>query len=95
METYWKAEEILERARLAESVELPASVLIPILEAYLNPWISVEERLPEDGSYILIAVPDMECSVQSFYVSERNNSVQYYQNIGVEGWMPLPNPPKE
>lgn len=61
--------------------------------AYLNPWISVEERLPEGDQQVI-----------AYHSAWGVEITQWYQNrwryIGLgedepTHWIPLPNPPKE
>lgn len=68
----------------------------------INQWISVEERMPEPDTSVLVSVPD--------YDSSRRILVAMYDDFwGWRGqwdgaismrtqithWMPLPEPPKE
>jgi len=53
----------------------------------LNPWISVEDRLPKEGAHILCYEPSCDRSV---YAMEWENMLNGY----VTHWMPLPNPPE-
>jgi hypothetical protein len=52
-----------------------------------NEWISVEDRLPESGTRVLI------------YVAKREAIVQWYNAIakdnGLTHWKPLPKPPQD
>lgn len=65
-------------------------------------WISVKDRLPEDGMDIIVA----NASTGTEYVSHRdliffNESkdafvpTSYFQEFKFTHWMPLPEPPKE
>jgi hypothetical protein len=60
-------------------------------------WISVDERLPEDGSWVLAW--NKGCVVRGFYhgdwFNEYNSSTMniYRQIEPITYWMPLPLPP--
>ena len=74
--------------------------LCKIAQAYLNPWISVEERLPEPGSIVDIYSESSgrETNIKYWGMSIRGgewiNQDEYWLDY-VTHWMPLPNPPKE
>lgn len=60
--------------------------------AYLNPWISVDERLPEKDQQVLAWIDNGSSQYMSTYTWDRFwgpawNNVVY--------WAPPPNPPKE
>jgi hypothetical protein len=69
-------------------------------------WISVEKRLPEDASNVIIAIDkinDMDGLIYHFrvylgwYGNDRKNwyidSIPVKHPIKVTHWMPLPEPP--
>lgn len=67
-------------------------------------WISVKERLPEEGLEVLGLIGTANTSRKTYdigrYESEfyRSFSCNKYGDLGIEWlehWMPLPEPPKE
>lgn len=73
-----------------------ALTLIEHLEAKVQKWISVEERLPEDGETALTYKNGI-VEVQ-VYEKKRNGWIKgnwFWSMATVSHWMPLPEPPKE
>jgi hypothetical protein len=67
---------------------------IKYLEAAQPKWISVEERLPDDGKYIVCtAKGSVYCT--RFKAFGCGGSFQTDINTHITHWMPLPEPPKE
>jgi hypothetical protein len=74
------------------------------LEAQVPRWISVEERLPEEGQKVAF-IPS--CNHGSVYVGVLSNigksggvmfshrEGRYKSNYYAKYWMPMPEPPKE
>lgn len=65
---------------------------------YCKPeWISVDERLPEDGAIVLTVDSEGERNV-CFYEEELKGIFQQYgglvQIFNITHWMPLPKAPK-
>lgn len=61
-----------------------------------NKWISVKDRLPEDGQQVLTHKNGI-CDVQT-YEARRNGWISgcwFWSMATVTHWMPLPTPPKE
>lgn len=98
--------------QLWEETNTPASILTCLgywitraqqLESRAREWVSVEERLPEEGQEVDILV-----DTGGEYPSNRTTEVQYddggfyhemcrgkvYVEDRVTHWMPLPEPPK-
>lgn len=62
-----------------------------------NPWISVKERLPEDGGSVLVYSP-VGGVAEGVYSKNYKKWVQYRWSVfepKVTHWMPMPEPPKE
>lgn len=68
-------------------------------------WIKVEDKLPPNGTYVLVANYDNRPKVQMYFImiAERINEGWYDGNNGdsirsrgevVTHWMPLPDKPK-
>ena len=61
-------------------------------------WISVEERLPEDGENVLAIDSEGKTEV-CFYETEHKGVFQMCGGLckifNITHWMPLPEPPKE
>jgi hypothetical protein len=71
-----------------------------IHKLYDNQWISVDDRLPEMGSYLIHNIRDEELNgseiAWAFFNSDKkwaNPSCGFYYKV--THWMPLPNPPKK
>ena len=68
-------------------------------------WISVKERLPEDGVFVLVCNDDnhmmvakYESEVLGWYYKYTNYDFDVWENAEqgpVCYWMPLPEPPEE
>lgn len=54
-------------------------------------WISVEERLPEDGESVLVRI--RLCDATWYEVAHRING--RWSTTCITHWMPIPQPPKE
>lgn len=65
------------------------------LEAQVPKWISVEERLPEDGRYLVLT--EKAGNTKKVHTATYNSLGWWtYANFGeITHWMPLPEPPKE
>ncbi len=57
-------------------------------------WISVKDRLPEPGSYVLVFTDD-HCDYTAHYDGYWWLSGKPALSYKVTHWMPLPEPPKE
>ena len=79
----------------AEDAAADALAYIQQLEAQVPKWISVEERLPEYGRYLVII--QTECGMGKVITATYNDMGWWtYGNSGeLTHWMPLPEPPKE
>ena len=93
-EWFAKADRKIEEYKAAYIAEHDAR----IAEVSKTPrWITVEERLPEIGQYVLCL-----CRANIFCVLRRDKDGDWYENPAhvymskfVTHWMPLPEPPKE
>ncbi|MBR1749926.1 MAG: DUF551 domain-containing protein [Ruminococcus sp.] len=64
----------------------------------MSEWISVKDRLPEDGEEVLIYSTTNEISM-CYYDEDTHrfnvvDSDLYWNEISVTHWAPLPEPPK-
>lgn len=70
----------------------------------MNEWISVKDRLPEDGELVLV-IADGEYEntklVGAYQLADYSegegfilSEFPFAENITVSHWMPLPEPPK-
>ncbi|MBR5202681.1 MAG: DUF551 domain-containing protein [Clostridia bacterium] len=63
----------------------------------ITEWISVKDRLPEEGIDVLVYDDDTDM----FFIAWYDETLDKWLNadngrlFGVTHWMPLPNPPKE
>ena len=91
----YERDELLENAWRCN---LNADVLAYIqqLEAQIPKWISVEERLPEHGMYLVITRKGV-CMTRKVHTATYNHLGWWtYADFGeVTHWMPLPEGPKE
>lgn len=67
-------------------------------EAQVPKWISVEERLPDDGVDVIVYTD--RCGGCVEYAYYRYGRCEWFKNCillryNVTHWMPLPEPPKE
>ena len=67
-------------------------------------WISVEDRLPEEGEYVLCVLKGFnyggKIQVCKFVPADKFKDKPYFEHFrngfpSVTHWMPLPEPPKE
>ena len=67
-------------------------------------WISVEDRLPEEGEYVLCVLKGFnyggKIQVCKFVPADKFTDKPYFEHFrngfpSVTHWMPLPQPPKE
>ena len=69
-------------------------------------WISVEDRLPEDGDYSVLAcwktggidmiyARDYFSPITCGVVDGIQQYTKRYSSVGITHWMQLPEPPKE
>ena len=65
-----------------------------MLEGRLPRWISVEERLPEDGQAVIVVLADRWCMMGWRWQGKWYTKPTIVET-GVTHWMPLPEPPKE
>ena len=66
-------------------------------------WISVDDRLPEEGDYVLCVLKGFnyggKIQVCKFVPADKFNDKPYFEHFrngfpSVTHWMPLPQPPK-
>lgn len=65
-----------------------------------NPWVSVEDRLPEEGTDVLVTVKNKSCEyIAVGYYFKREGWTESYTDeaitVAPTHWMPLPQLPKE
>jgi len=61
----------------------------------MSEWISVDDRLPEEGAWYLCYHSDFDIEVLTFDPDDKIWENDYYSHIEVTHWMPLPAPPEE
>lgn len=86
-----------------EAVEIIVDVCIKKEPAVLadSCWVSVEDRLPENETEVLIYSPELVDTIKlamwiedGFYVDKEDLIVKAEPNGYCTHWMPLPKPPK-
>ena len=68
------------------------------LLAAVPQWISVDERLPEIGRFVLVSDGDdidAACRYKAFTIPEETEPFFWDSVLEVTHWMPLPEPPTE
>ena len=72
------------------------------IEAHVMEWISIKERLPEGGEWVLVIASDGDYEVAYTHDSRENLERDDFTFLTshscawkVTHWMPLPDPPKE
>ena len=60
----------------------------------MNEWISVKERLPDNGEVVLVC-DEHELILMAEHYSYGWVSNPLFVKIKVTHWMPLPEPPKD
>lgn len=87
--------------------EVEAEVLADHLAANgvtVQEWISVDDRLPEEGEYVLCVLKGFnyggKIQVCKFVPADKFKDKPYFEHFrngfpSVTHWMPLPEPPKE
>ena len=60
-------------------------------------WVSVKDRLPENGETVLVYRPTMKIQYMTSYYWYRfcDGAIDIQGNDVITHWMPLPEPPKE
>ena len=62
-------------------------------------WVSVEEKLPEDGQFVLCCNIDTDVYLEAHEYSSKYNTYRRYTSSCADSivthWQPLPSPPKE
>ena len=74
-----------------------AADAIEELLAAVPKWISVEERLPEIGKFVLVSDGDdidAACRYKAFTIPDETETFFWDSVFEVTHWMPLPAPPK-
>lgn len=67
----------------------------PTVPAY-EQWISVEDKWPQNGEWILVYLSDGNMICGSYYDAMGFALDYYYEDMGqITHWMPLPEPPEE
>ena len=62
----------------------------------MSEWISVNDRLPKEGEFVLCACRANIYEVLRFYGNGWGHDPMHDYMLGfVTHWMPLPEPPKE
>lgn len=97
------ADVIEELSREYESIAKSLNESVELVRKLQSPrWVSVTERLPEEGQYVLVSYMSISGAMRavSYWFSDDRNKVRWGGEIElfVTHWMPLPpapEPPKE
>lgn len=82
-----------------DAVEIMAEVkymdAADVVERKRGEWISVKERLPENGETVLVYRPTMKTQYMTSYFWYRfcDGAIDIQGNDVITHWMPLPEPP--
>ena len=88
---------------LADPIEAVADYLLDS-GVTVQEWISVDDRLPEEGEYVLCVLKGFnyggKIQVCKFVPADKFKDKPYFEHFrngfpSVTHWMPLPEPPKE
>lgn len=106
MDVREKLIEILKRPifphELADPIEAVADYLLDS-GVTVQEWISVDDRLPEEGEYVLCVLKGFhyggKIQVCKFVPADKFKDKPYFEHFrngfpSVTHWMPLPQPPK-
>lgn len=92
-------EEMLRTAQFNEAASLIKDSADAIEELIKPQWISVEDRLPNEGEYVLVTYLSLSGKMMavSFWFRDNRNKAHWggENELLVTHWMPLPEPPKE
>lgn len=95
---------------IAETIELYPSEREELADGLIangvtvQEWISVDDRLPEEGEYVLCVLKGSnyggKIQVCKFVPADKFKDKPYFEHFrngfpSVTHWMPLPEPPKE
>lgn len=83
-------EEIESLQRRVSMWKHEAEVAAKELDQLRNPWISVEERLPDEEGDYLIQVDSFSRATFGFYSVRNNKFLHLPPNVNVTHWMPIP-----
>ena len=93
--------ECLIRANLEDTIDV-LTYLLEFAESHLNNgWISIKDRLPNHGDYVLVYFDSYkhgDIMYSSWYSQEHGfigNDKIHIDNSKITHWQPLPQPPKE
>ena len=101
MDVRGKLIELLKKIKYV-SVENAANILIAN-GVTVQEWISVDDRLPEEGEYVLCELKGFnyggKIQVCKFVPADNFKDKPYFEHFrngfpSVTHWMPLPQPPK-
>lgn len=100
-------EAMKDNIELIKNIEKKINDIHPLLEKKINcyalaitalqeyqPWVSVEDRLPELGKDVLTIKPSGNCKVLRFETDCLWYDSYSEWDKGVTHWKPLPEPPK-
>ena len=90
--------ERAELARCAEECEKQSEYeggLLDRIAELENPWISVEDRLPDEIQSVLSFASRDGVFQSDYRAGNFKKSLVVWEHLNVTHWMPLPEPPKE
>lgn len=80
-----------------DTVVMPVSYAIDLMEAMLSKWIPVTERLPEEFTNVVLLDIDRDKKATGYYVPSVDRFFREEERKGnffkTTHWMPLPNSP--
>ena len=88
----------------AHGLKMAIEIINQVAEEYNNGWIPVETRFPEDDKYVLLSFSNFTLPMIGRYEEDEEGGAFYLgdedetcvsQDLFVNAWMPLPEPPKE
>ena len=105
-ESYYKATEGSRNAGIENNAYHKVRRIVQeVAEEYIGGWIPIEEKLPQDESYILLSFSNYSVPIVGRYEEDEDGGGNFFagdedeplisQDLFVNAWMPLQKPYEE